>query len=343
MPGYERVNPLGCLVLALVLSPQAYCCMCFSTPLCSRQQAPGDKTAIFVGTVVELNPSFDAIRDSVFASGGRPTLPRAKAELLRLWRGLLFAEEVLRIESADSLGQLVADTSFLSHRVRFHVGEWLEGGSGGSFELFTEESSCGYRFAVGKRYMVVAFRNGNAERWRTGACSRTAPVEDVFAQEDIRALRAVRDGRPLPPHVYGKIYDGRESVGSASGVPNALLRLVGESSSRETRSDAQGWYAFDDLPAGRYQLELREPAAQGKPAAVDLTSYRCFQASGLVKGNGAFSTYEILGEMGLVAPSPAGIVVEEPDLPIPPAVPSQRPPAFDWFPPALFPVPLKNK
>ncbi|MDP8979352.1 MAG: carboxypeptidase-like regulatory domain-containing protein [Acidobacteriota bacterium] len=165
----------------------------------------------------------------------------------------------------------VSDLSMYSRRVRFRVREELEGSAGEEFELFTDATSCGYEFQVGREYLVVSHENKETGRWSTGACSRSAPVESVDAQQDLRALRARKAGETMTPRIYGQVIDP---------LPSALLRLAGASFHREALSDADGRFAFDNLPAGKYRLEVGGMEAWGAPQEIDLSGGGCFEAGG---------------------------------------------------------------
>jgi hypothetical protein len=163
-----------------------------------------------------------------------------------------------------------------SRRVRFRVTEELERSAGEEFQLFTDATSCGYKFHVGQEYLVVSHLNRETGRWSTGACSRSALVESADAQQDLMALRARREGHPLAPRIYGKVFDQQE--GNHSGLATALVRLVGAAFHQETVSDAEGRFAFDNLAPGRYRLEVGGLAERGSPQELDLSLGGCFEA-----------------------------------------------------------------
>jgi hypothetical protein len=87
----------------------------------------------------------------------------------------------------------------------------------------------------------------------------------------------------MTPRIYGQVIDP---------LPSALLRLAGASFHRETVSDADGRFAFDNLPAGKYRLEVGGMEASGLPQELDLSGGGCFVAEVLVERG---ARYVVLG------------------------------------------------
>jgi hypothetical protein len=225
---------LGCLIASSLVVQESRACFCFSTPLCNQLPGPHETRTIFVGTVTEIYPASLAYRslESALNKRDRGALVRAKAMVLRLWGPVLSADEARKIKLASSQDDLrrAWGMGMFPRRVRFRVGEWIEGKSGEAFELFTDASDCGYRFEAGKQYLVVSWQyKGKTNLWWTGACSRTAPVGSEMAKQDLKALRAWRDGQPLSPRIYGGIIDWRHRRPSdpvSPGPPDFVIRLA---------------------------------------------------------------------------------------------------------------------
>ncbi len=337
--------PLGLLLLILATPLPTSACFCFSRPLCSELSAVGRQRAIFVGTVSEIYPSLDGVKDVALAEGREMTLRQAKTLLQERWRDVLSAKEIVQIQRARSINELLWNVriTLATRRVRFRVAEWLQGGRGNSFELFTDISSCGYRFANGGTYLVVATLEAESGRWQTGACMRNAPAGTRLAREDLKALRAARDGRPLLPRVYGEVLDWRDGsagIKSASGPPHAVLRLTGPASSREAASDDQGWFSFDDLPPATYRLELLQPSLHGGGTTIDLGHTGCSEASVFLEKGSGRATYTVLVSTAGEQPPPNVTPLEEPQVDLPPNAPVQLPdvlrqglfaPEHDWL------------
>jgi hypothetical protein len=275
----RRLVVLMCFTVSPLVVQAGRACMCFSAPLCSQLPAADEKRTIFVGTAVEVFPTsmdeLGAMERAMF-EGEREALERTKGQMLRNWGPILSSGEVRIIELANAPSDLfrVSDLSMYSRRVRFRVREELEGSAGEEFEVFTEATSCGYKFQAGREYLVVSHQNKETGRWSTGACSRSAPVESADAQQDMRALRARKAGEPMAPRIYGRV---------GEPLPSALLRLAGASFHREAVSDADGRFAFDNLPAGKYRLEVGGMEASGGPQEIDLSGGGCFEAEVIVE------------------------------------------------------------
>lgn len=52
-----------------------------------------------------------------------------------------------------------------------------------------DSAACGYNFEVGKNYLVYAYAEDGL--FRTNLCTRTAPLDSEFAQNDIEAMQAI--------------------------------------------------------------------------------------------------------------------------------------------------------
>jgi hypothetical protein len=326
---------LGCLIISSLLVQEGRSCFCLSTPLCTQPPNPDGAETIFVGAVTDVYPaSLDAYGslESALNRRGRGSLARARRLILRLWGPILSPDEARDIRLASSLDELrrASIMGLFPRHVRFRVWEGIEGSSGGEFELFTDVSDCGYRFERGKQYLVISWRPDKSNRWWTGACSRTAPVESEDAKRDLEVLRAWRDGWPLSPRIYGRIYDRRKGPTSGQAPPapaDFIIRLTGASSGQEVRPDAEGHFSFDNLGPTSHRLELVAAGARGSPLEIDLSHGRCFEAMVFIEEDASGVNYRILGrgaprsdwESGVFSPPP-------PILPAPITVPPMFPP-----------------
>lgn len=335
---------LGCLIVSSLVVQEGRSCICFSTPLCNQLSDPFGRRTIFVGTVTHIYPaSLDAYRslESALNRNDRGALVRAKALILRLWEPVLSSDEARSIKLASSQDELrrASIMGMFTRRVRFRVREWIEGNSGEEFELFTDASDCGYRFEAGKQYLVVSSQYTKTDKWWTGACSRTAPVESEDAKQDLRALRAWRDGRPLSPRIYGQIYDRRHRQPSDPGPPGSpdfIIRLTGASSEQEIWPDTEDRFSFDNLAPTSHRLELVAAAALGSPQEIDLSHGRCFEAEVFIEQAAKGLKYSILGAGALRHDWASGVFsIPPPILTAPTMVPLMFP--SNPQPPAPFP------
>lgn len=156
--------------------------------------------------------------------------------------------------------------SFLSSRkARLRVEESFGGLSAGVAEVdvFTGRGGgdCGIPFQPGESYLVDGFvaKDGSIH---ADLCSSTRRSQAMGA--GLRILRARRDGQRVPS-LAGRIvqldrnFDGLFGVSGPHILPNTLIRVRSASRSREIRADAEGVYAFYDLPRGKYQFDADLP------------------------------------------------------------------------------------
>ena len=151
--------------------------------------------------------------------------------------------------------------------VRFIVSEVLVGPE--VREVYTDASSCGYRFKPGSLYLVNAHVEGS--RYLTGACSRTSRIDSDEAVEDLRALRAWRSGIPLLPRIYGRIEP-------ADVRTDTRVHLIEDRDERSVRLDGDGRFSIDGLAKTKYRLRVED--ARGKAEhEIDLSRIDCFEAT----------------------------------------------------------------
>jgi hypothetical protein len=93
-------------------------------------------------------------------------------------------------------------------------------------------------------------------------CSETRPAQ--FAQAKLAVLRAMRDQRPVAS-LYGAMRSMQQPYSSVSddyyGKPIADTRMIlrSDKNTLEAKTDANGNYAFFDVPAGKYRVEADLP------------------------------------------------------------------------------------
>jgi|SRR5579871_126021 len=168
-------------------------------------------------------------------------------------------------------------------RVRFWVSDVLVGLE--VHEVFTDISSCGYRFELGKTYLVVSGRQGG----RVDACSRTSRVDSDDVTEDLKALRAWRSGKPLPPRIYGR-------VDPADRRPDVRIRLVDGEQERSADIGPDGYFSFDLLERKQYRMRIEDGRGKGE-RVIDLAPMACLEATPRFDGS-----WEILGSPLLPEP-----------------------------------------
>lgn len=246
---------LFAIYLCAISSAPASGCMCFSAPMCSEVASLSQANAVFVGRVVEVWPP-----RGVLARQERLSPRQLKELVLRRWQSTLSDEEVKDIRTSAEQGNIDLRYAYML-RIRFVVSESFSGPS--IREIYTDSSSCGYRFELGITYLGF--------RFRTGACSRTARVDSEDAAEDIKALRAWKSGTPLAPRIYGRITQ-------TAHHGNVRVRLRGGHGDVRAPIDASGGFSFDGLEKAPYQLEIEDSRGTGSEF-IDLSHSACFEVT----------------------------------------------------------------
>lgn len=236
--------------------------MCFFTPMCSTFGRPSATNAVFVGRVVEVYPA----RGAFATQPEQPALPELRRRLLQRWSGTLSAGDEQFIRTSTNRDEIERRYGRLQ-RIRFEVSEVLAGPQ--VREVYTDATSCGYRFEPDLDYLVNSFRDG--DRYRTGACSGTAPVGADQAVENLKALRAYKSGAPLAPRIYGRI-------DPADLRPDTTVRLIGGGETRPVRLGADGRFSLDELDKAKYRLQVEDARGAGE-REIDLVILGCFDAA----------------------------------------------------------------
>jgi hypothetical protein len=147
----------------------------------------------------------------------------------------------------------------------------------GPLELTTGRGGgdCGYRFAVGQRYLIYANKSPIG-RLSATICSRTRPLDK--AQDDLRYLSA-------PPavgsgaRVFGSVHRWqrdpfeRETVdyGPLEGL---VVNVSGAGYSRDTVTDPHGRYQISGLPTGVSTLTVALPPGFDPRAGIRELDFR---------------------------------------------------------------------
>lgn len=286
---------LRVFLLFVPLGPGLSGCMCFTDPLCGRNAIDPRAHVLFVGRVIEVWPSRQAIADE----DRRLTLEQLRALTLRRWRGVLTPEEERSIRAeGDKILLLLKHAN--RQRVRFEISEVFSGPP--VREVFTDSFSCGFPFQPGQSYLVSAFPQG--PRFSTGACSGTGRVDSHYTLEDLKFLRARKAGHPLPPRIYGRI-DLKDLR------PDTRVLLIKDGAEQTTQIGPDGTFAFDHLDKSKYLLRVQD--ARGRDdLEIDLRPFGCFEAF-----PGFYNGWSIVGGPNLIPAGPPARQLEEPVLPAP--------------------------
>jgi hypothetical protein len=141
------------------------------------------------------------------------------------------------------------------------VSERFRGDFGNSVLVQTDTSDCAYPFETGHQYLV--FANEFQGKLTVNLCTATRPAK--MAVTTIRQLRALRDGTALPDlfgfvgtHAADTSQGGWEQVQPVPGLTVSAASEKHEEYRTHTADD--GSYAFQGLPAGRYEVITQVPA-----------------------------------------------------------------------------------
>jgi hypothetical protein len=281
--GWRRISVLWSLSGILLSHGRVLACSCgFSAPLCSQLAVPGTAlsldpgSAIFVGKVVYSHPStilayFELEKEYAAnhpdgRSDGKVetlTFEGRKQFLLSLWRDALSSKSREAIlASPENPGGFSAIPRYAAALTRIEVLESFHGiRSGEVVDLFggLGSTDCSFHFKPGTTYLIFAQRDDNG-LWTTSVCLRTRQIET--ARFDLEALRAHRDGTPLPRAIYGTVSDqtNRGQRHRDLFPVGFALRLVGDGIAMEARTGVHGMFSFENLSPGKYRLE---PVAPG--------------------------------------------------------------------------------
>jgi len=232
--------------------------------MCGQIGILSESNAVFVGQVTDVWPA----RETIAGESQRLTLTKLRQIILERWHGTLTAEEERYVRTTTDRDKLDFRFGHIQ-RVRFIVSELLAGPQ--IREVYTDMSSCGYRFEPRLTYLVNANQEG--PRYRTSACSRTSRVESDDAIEELKTLRARRTSNPLPPRIYGRI-DVRDLR------PDIRVRLVDDQGQEErlVRLDPNGRFSLDGLTKTKHQFQVEDSRGRGE-RLIDLSSFGCFEAT----------------------------------------------------------------
>lgn len=168
--------------------------------------------------------------------------------------------------------------SFLDRvQVKFRLDEPLSALPVGlrEMEVFTGQGGgdCGIPFTPGERYLVLSHL-GPDGRAHTGFCSGTRPVREAAAA--LRTLRQSRDRQPLPA-LTGQLRQLSPTGEQSTPVARTSVQVTVAGQVFRTTTDADGIYAFRDLPAGQFTLATGAISPEIRATRGTITQHRCVQ------------------------------------------------------------------
>ena len=144
---------------------------------------------------------------------------------------------------------------------------------GSTTHVWSDPSSgCSWTFKLGDTYLFETHRDGN--RLYTSLCTFTADL--INAQPVLTQLRAIKAGHRLPSLVGTLLEDGVQTRSSRRPIGQVVVTALSATGQRYTaKTDAQGTFLFDALPASSYTLTSELPVGtklfRGVAAAEDPT------------------------------------------------------------------------
>ncbi len=225
--------------------------------------------------------------------------------------------------------------------IRFEVEETFKGLSPGTSEVWADPgsfTSCYAEYAVGMRYLVFAYSGSvmppdtsmiSVGRGRVDSkpippgfdplkppvvysvpeCSGTREMSeaDHGLPSDLEYLRQYRAGTATPG-VRGRVTEDRDfGIFDPPGLAGVAIELFGSGFRKMARTDADGYYQFDSLLAGKYVVKSSLPQYRAQDSgSIDVARVGCAAvnfdmiAPGVIEG-------KLLDRAGKAAP---GIEVE---------------------------------
>ena len=227
------------LTLFLLASTSAIACSCgsfgsFSEKLPNRAD---QKVAVFTAKVLR------------FDEGRAPTSPPVAIEN----RDSDNRQSAMRANSiGDAKTPLAPFPKLQDRRVVFQTLEVFSGPVKGSVDAFTpqQSSACGLDFIVGETYLVEArFWPPEKPVWSVNLCSRTKPLRDSQATENLRTLRQWQKGERPPGRVTGEVWVQKER----RNIAGVRIQLTNSERTLTTHTGANGLFTFENVPPGLYE------------------------------------------------------------------------------------------
>jgi hypothetical protein len=162
--------------------------------------------------------------------------------------------------------------------VRLSVDSAFRGVTGSEVELTTGlgGGDCGFGFVKAQQYLVYAYERGG--KLSTGICSRTRNISR--AAEDLNYIRGLAKAKPGATIIGKVIRRQPKENGGYENLPLAGVKIIinGEPM-RELKSDVNGQFRIEGLPAGSYEVKVSVPkelqVAGTTEQKVTVTERRC--------------------------------------------------------------------
>jgi hypothetical protein len=196
------------------------------------------------------------------------------------------------------------DPAFHSVRVTFDVDLGYINAPSEIVEVTTGSGGgdCGYRFAIGKRYLIYAWKRPPSGL-TTGICSRTRPIEE--AHEDIKYLSSI-PAKATGARVYGRLNEWRRDPAEETGVDYGPLEGVtvsvrGPTMQKDAVTDADGRFEVANLPIGKTTITVLAPFgfdARSLTREIDIPDLRACSAQNVILALKATASGTVVDESG---------------------------------------------
>lgn len=142
--------------------------------------------------------------------------------------------------------------------VRLSVDSAFRGVTGSEVELTTGlgGGDCGFGFVKARQYLVYAYERGG--KLSTGICSRTRDISR--AAEDLNYIQGLAKAKPGATIIGKVIRRQQKKNGGYENLPLAgVTIIINDEPGRELKSDVNGQFRIEGLPAGSYEVKVSPP------------------------------------------------------------------------------------
>jgi hypothetical protein len=262
-----RVSLVTLVAMTAAAMP-AVGCMCFERPVCDTFS---EASAVFIGKVESQDPIID-LWDPIVKKGINDLIDNPSPGALSNFKKRYADEfpEPIRteIKAASNVKELVRAVSGLDPRRKKRITLVVQQAYKGlgseikRIEVWTAMTDCGIAFHGGETYVVYATVKEN--ELVTSACSRTRRLSE--AGDDLVYLHFLQNGGSDTGRIWGFVSNDRKEVAAHLGagdeavasVPNVPVLLRTIRGSLQGRTNRDGRFVFDGLPAGDYDVTVEE-------------------------------------------------------------------------------------